>query len=868
MRRKKLLIIGIITLALLLGWHYFFRLPFVSVHPFESISNSTALVFSFTDGRRFLQDNSFSLDSLLGQTLQESQFRPDMTLLQQTLKKQLQKPIPLLISLQNPGSGMLSMMAVADIRGQSFDLDAFLKQLSPKRVQDFYYEGQPIHRITLSSSQELTVSQFRNLLLIAPYPLLVEEAINRLLKPATVLTKQTHFRPLSRPQAKETPFTIFVNVDNLPLLFSTWLQPESKKVMEDWGKSLQWVRIEPQVKKETIQLNGALTITDKPSIWKAISRQQPRTIGAMMRVIPDNVAFVQWMSLSNVHRFFQNVSELEVNDLEKYIAPWAGDELGLIYTPEDRFAVIRIKKQANPEVKLNELAKKAGELAPYTYGVFDIRQVLDETLLEPLFGKGQFQNPCFTTIEGYVVFASSRAGLEVWIDQYMVNKTMGKSNDFLRFYQKWKGQPVHSFVYLNMINFAPQMRSAMRTQGLLQDENLEQLGQIGLIVHEKAGKWAFNGYWNNASGALASHTNIAWKAPLDYDAITPPMLLGNGTAEEPYAIAVQDSAFQLYLLDVNSKVLWKKKLENRILSTVQAIHYFKSGASQIIFNTPNNLYLLDRKGTAQGTFPLHLQTPATNGVTVVDFDGNENYSFFMACANGGIYGFDQLGRPLQGWNPLRGVGEVRHPIIHFQNEGKDYLLALNEAGKLFAFKRDGNNRFASVNLGAACLEPPQIQLSAKGNRIVATDKKGTAHIVSLVGSTFKLQLQSGKNTAVHFAFADVGGDERKDYVSLNDTTLTAHYYEDNKFQTLFTQSFSVPQREVLAVRVPGREKALIGTVSAAKQQIFLLQEDGQIYPDFPLAGTTRFFVADLFNNGQRILVVANGNSVYAYRVKL
>jgi hypothetical protein len=677
------LIILFITLTLLLAVHYFFRLPFVSVHPFEGVSNSTAIAISFADGRRFLRSGAFSLDSLLGQTLGEIHFQPDMTLLRQTLEKQLQKPIPLLVSLQNPGSGRLAMMAIADIRGQSFDLDAFLNQLPSDRIQSFYYQGRPIYRVILKSRQELTVARFRNLLIVAPYPLLVEEAINRLLKPATVLTKRTNFRPLSRQQAKDTPFTVFVNVDNIPLLLADWLQPKGKKDVEAWGKSMQWWRVEPQLEKGTIKLNGALTITDNNSIWKALSRQQPRTIGAMMRVVPDNVAFVQWMSLSNANRFFRNASDLPSDHLEKYVEPWAGDELGLVHTQEDRFAVIRIKQQAKPEAKLDELAKKVGELTTYPYGAFTIRQLLDETLLEPFFGKGQFQNPCFTTIEDYVVFASSRAGLEVWIDQYMVSKTMGRSNDFLRFYQKWKDQPVHSFMYLNMVNFAPRLRSVMRTQGIFQDANLEQLGQIGLILNERAGKWTWEGYWNTASGALASRTNIAWKTLLDYDAVTPPMLIGNGTPEEPYAIAIQDTAFQLYLLDVNGNVQWKKKLENRILSSVQAINYFKSGSSQLVFNTPNNLHLLDRNGAAQGTFPLHLQTPATNGVTVVDFDGNQQYSFFMACANGSIYGFDQLGRPLQGWNPLRGVGEVRHPVVHFQNDGKDYLLVLNEAGSAF-----------------------------------------------------------------------------------------------------------------------------------------------------------------------------------------
>ncbi|MFN7116684.1 MAG: DUF3352 domain-containing protein [Saprospiraceae bacterium] len=868
MQRKKIIIIVIITLILLWGWHYFFRLPGVPVRVFEGISNSTALTFAFADGRQFLQPKGFSLDSLLGQVLEEPQFRPDITLLQQTLNNTIKSSTPLLISLQNPGSGRLAVMAIADLRGQSFNLAQFLNRLPTYRIQPFYFRGRAIHRVILKSRQELTVAQFRNLLIVAPYPLLVEETLNRLIRPASVLTKRADFKPLTYKIAKGNSIAVFVNPANIPLLLSSWLQKTGKAELESWQEALRWLRLEPSVDSQSIRLQGAMTITAQPSVWTALSLQQPRTIGAMMRVIPDNVALLQWMSLVNPGRFFNNLSELPVKQLEKYVKPWAGDELGLVRTQEDWFVVIRIKEKSNPATQLNALAKQVGELQSYQYGLFTVRQLLDETLLQPFFGEGQFQNPCFTTIEDYVIFASSRSGLEVWIDQYMVNKTMGRSTDFLRLYQQWRTKPIHGFVYLNMVNFAPRMRQALQTQGILQDARLEQLGQIGLILNEKSGRWKLEGYWNTAAGAMVSRTNIAWKTLLDYQALTPPMLLGNGTPEEPYAIAVQDTAFQLYLLDVNGKILWKKKLEDRLLSSIHLVNYFKNSNGQLIFNTPNYIYLLDRDGKSQGTFPLHLQTPATNGVTVIDFDGNQNYHFFVACANGGIYGYDKLGRALPGWSPLRGVGEVRHPIVHFQHTGKDYLLVLNESGKLFAYKRDGNYRFSPINLGAACPEPPQVQLSEKGNRIVATDKNGTAHAVSLDGSSFRLRLQTNRNQDVHFAFADVAGDERKDYLAISDTVLTAHYYEGSKFQSLYRQSFDTPQREVLGVAVPGRAKALAGTVSAAKQQIFLLQEDGSIYPDFPLAGTTRFFVADLFRNGLKILVVANGDSVYAYRVNL
>jgi len=865
LKRRRLILAGLITLILLFGWYFFFRLPFLTVHPFEAVSNSTAMVFSVSDGQSFLQPASV-LDSLLGTVLNETQYALNLKLIRQVLAKEGQRTAPMLLSLQNPGTANLSILAIVDLRGKNFDFEAFIKQLPAERMQTLYYRNRTFYRVFLKDKQELTFANYRNLLLVSRYPLLVEDAISRLAKPSGNLMWNAGFRPLLYQQ--KTPVSIFVRLENMPLLLSNWLQANGKTQVEDWKNKVEWLRMDPKAGDKTVFFSGGLVTADDKNIWKALSGQRAARMGAMMRVIPDNVAMVQWMNVSNARKLLRSVSTTQSDNLNKYIAPWVGEEVGLVRTQDERFVVLRIENTEEANTSLDALAKKVGQLKSYQYGTFEMKQIMDETLFQPLFGTEGLLNPHFTIIENYAVFASSRSALEVWIDEYMVNKTMGRNVDFLKLYQKWKDRPINAFVYLNMANFAPRVRAALRTEGLLNDKQLEQFGQIGMILNEKSSKWRMEGYWTRMATTAPIQTNTAWKTLLDYEAITPPMLVGKGTKDEPYLIAIQDSAFQLYLLDEAGNEITKKKLDGKILSAVQPVSYYRSSEQQFLFNTAKNIYLLDRKGEAQGTFPIRLQTPATNGVTAIDFDSNQQYSFFVACANGGVYGFDHLGRPLQGWNPLRGVGEVRHPILHFQQDGKDFLIVLNESGKLFAFKRDGSNRFATVNFGVQCPSPPEVQLFEKSNRIVATDKNGRAHVVGLDGSTFGLALFPKAEQDVRFAFADVAGDARKDYVGLVDTSLVVHFYEGTQFKPLYRTGFDTPQRDVLPVRVSGREKALVGTVSAKKQQIFLLQEDGKIYPDFPLAGTTRFFIADLFGNGQQILVVANGDSVYAYRVKL
>lgn len=866
MRLRKIIIPTLITLILLFGWHLLFRLPGLRVNPLEAVSNSTALVFALPDGRAALQSPS-EIDSLLGTILNEQQYAADVELLKQVLKGEQGQAFPLLLSLQNPGAEHLAVMAIADLRGQNFNLEILVNQLPATKSQQLYYQNHKLYRVFLKDRREVTLAQYRNLLLVASYPLLVEDAIGRLTRPYGNWMWKSAFRPLTYRSAPGTPFSIFINTENMPILLSNWLQAEGKTQVESWQTALQWLRMDAKIGKERMAFSGSFTTADNDNLWSALGTQRARPIGAMMRVIPDNVAMVQWLSVSNVRRLVRSASEQRAAHFQKYVAPWVGNELGLVRMQDERFVILQVADPQEAATKLAQLAKEVGQLKSYQYGTFEVKQLMDETLFEPLFGANGLKNPCYAFLEKYVVFASSRSALEVWIDEYMVDKTMGRSTDFLKLYQKWRERPIHAFVYLNMVNFAPSLRKNLQTQPLLKEEQLEQLGHIGLIMNEKGGALKMEGYWTRTATAAPTQANIAWKTLLEHEAITPPMLIGNGTAEEPYLLAVQDTTFQLYLLDASGNIVAKKKLDSKILSTVQGISYYKNGGQQLIFNTANNIYLTDRKGENQGTFPLRLQTPATNGMTVVDFDNNQQYSFFVACANGGIYGFDQLGRPLQGWNPLRGVEKVRHPLLHFQEDSKDFLIALSETGKLSAFKRDGSNRFAAVNFGTPCPSPPQVQLSGKENRMVATDKNGKAHVVRLDGSTFGLGLFPKAESDVQFVFDDVTGDARKDYVALADTSLVVFYYDGTQFKPAFRQGFATPQREVLTVRVPGTEKALIGTVSASKQQILVLKE-GKIHPDFPLGGTTRFFVSDLFKNGQQILVVANGDSVYAYRVQL
>jgi len=122
--------------------------------------------------------------------------------------------------------------------------------------------------------------------------------------------------------------------------------------------------------------------------------------------------------------------------------------------------------------------------------------------------------------------------------------------------------------------------------------------------------------------------------------------------------------------------------------------------------------------------------------------------------------------------------------------------------------------------------------------------------------------KGGKSSA-HLVFAPLSGDARCDYAILKEKNLAARGYEGGSLRSLFQTQLSVEQDTLFAV-IGNR----LGTLNRNKRQILLFDGRGNVHPDFPLAGTTPFVVTDLLRKqGGQVLLVGEGSSVYAYKIR-
>lgn len=774
--------------------------------------------------------------------------------------------LPLAVGLHAAGSGKCDFSFVLDMQRSGFDLEELLQHPEIRRVLPSVYQGRKIYTVYFHDRKNFAVAAYRNLLIMAALPLRVEEAIGRLEWRPSALWTQAGFRQVLPGSRDGANIRLFVQPAQLAILLSGVIHPEGRPEVRRWAGIADWIRLDLRRHEDGWGIGGTMLNSKKEGWIQALQNRQQILLQEHLEVIPDNIALLFLASVSNWSPLQGKGNAL----FRRHIASWAGRELALamaqpkgIDLPSDWFAVISVRNTELAERRLSELASESGLLKDYEYQTFQIRQLMTGDLL-PFFPAGRMDNPFFVFLGDYVVFASAQAALEVWVDAYIAGKTLASDEAFLPLYAGGKEQGAW-FFYLPADKIKPLLQTFApgepRMAGLA-----DVLGTLAIRATQEGRHWKLSG--EGATFADAGiHSGVAWKALLAAPAIGRPLIVED-TANAQTCIAVQDSNFRLYLLGPTGDIRWTRVLDGPLLSDVQHMDYYGDGSTVMLMNTARNIYALDMQGNEVGNFPLPLQSPATNGVTAVNFDGGLQLSFFIACANGNLYGFDRMGRPLPGWNPLPGAGILRFPLIHFYKEDKDYLVTLNDKGLMKVYRRDGGERLPPKKLEGDFLSPPAFQVSENSNRIVAVNTSGIAHVVGLKDEFFRIACSVGQGKDTRFAFCELSGDERKDYAVLSGEELALYAYgRGNDFGKVFTHRFDAPQDDVFCIRLPGEAKDRIGTVSRKAGQIFLLDESGSVYPGFPLAGHSRFFAADLYRTGTPVVVTIYGDSVYAYQIK-
>ncbi|NNE31685.1 MAG: ribonuclease HII [Winogradskyella sp.] len=181
----------------------------------------------------------------------------------------------------------------------------------------------------------------------------------------------------------------------------------------------------------------------------------------------------------------------------------------------------------------------------------------------------------------------------------------------------------------------------------------------------------------------------AFSTGIEYDIISTPQPVKNHLTNT-YDILIQDVNNSVYLISDSGNILWKKKINGKILGKVEQIDMFKNGRLQLVFNTSNRLYVIDRNGKDAPGFPLKFNDNITQPLAVFDYDNNRNYRLLVTQGKN-LLMYNQKGQNVRGFKYSSNKANINTQPKHFRIGSKDYI-AFTAGDEFKILDRQGNIR--------------------------------------------------------------------------------------------------------------------------------------------------------------------------------
>ncbi len=281
-------------------------------------------------------------------------------------------------------------------------------------------------------------------------------------------------------------------------------------------------------------------------------------------------------------------------------------------------------------------------------------------------------------------------------------------------------------------------------------------------------------------------------------------------------VLVQDASNQLYLLDLDGNIIWKKQLDSPIQGTIEQIDMFGNGRLQYALTTEHNFYLLTRDGKNVKNFPIHFNDPISNPTAIFDYDLRHNYRFLLSQKNS-LYMVDKYGKSVHGFGLTKTRGNITTTPKHIRIGKKDYITFKTDKNRLYIVDRVGKIR---VPVNTKTPIDSKSDIYWYNNHFTTTTSEGNLLQISQSGKVSETQLH---NTQEHTITAT-----SKTLVTLAENKLQIKDHEI----TLDFGIYTKPQIYYL------QQKIYVTVTDLQTNKLYLFDSNGQAITGFPVFGTT------------------------------
>jgi len=375
----------------------------------------------------------------------------------------------------------------------------------------------------------------------------------------------------------------------------------------------------------------------------------------------------------------------------------------------------------------------------------------------------------------------------------------------------------------------------------------------------------YNHLFAMGSGVEKSEGGSLWEFALDANLDSRPYLVKNhysGSKE----VFVQDKENKIYLISSSGKKLWDRAIDAKIRSNIEQIDIYKNGKLQMIFNTANRIYCLDRNGNDVEGFPIKLPSEASSELAIFDYDKTLDYRLVIACSDKTLRNYGSDGSETRGWSYKSGESSVTQ-LEHLRVKGKDYIFALEKSGSIHLLKRNGKPRY-KTKAKAEHSSGKDVSFVLAGkiseSQLIYADTTGNIVMVQFNQEENETGL-TGFSQGSSLHMSDINNDRKKDFLIIDGEELKVF---NDKSARLFSTKFQSDISGELGVYKFTNVDRKIGLHLKESQEVFLLDSEGNIEDNFPLKGSTEFSIGDIDLDGRfEVVVGMDYGEVVVYRLQ-
>ena len=504
---------------------------------------------------------------------------------------------------------------------------------------------------------------------------LVESVITYLFSFATVVPDST-LDILQKTKGSRVDAHLFIDFEQLGILSSIHASPKNKAAATAAVASIADKALLDVVIKQNELLLSGFSFPSDSSFSQAIANQQPREI-SLTKVLPFNTRLLLRLGAADFDSFYKSLMPEErlqlLNrkhrlDFGNHFIPYL-NEIGLAMRWNAGKQELFFAFSTDNVVALSSFLK---QLSSNTNGSFSTSLPLKGyaiagDLVGELFGQ-TFEGVNgfhYLMLDQFLIVADNGALLDEIEIHYRRGRTLDQNENFRQFANNL-ADASNVMLYVNLRDGFDLIQPMMDNKlGYFFNRNIRRVRDFEAVAVQftAINQMLYTSFVLKYNPDYKEESLVGWRTQLQAPMIARPFIVEDHASPNKMVVAF-DATNQMYLIDSDGQIQWRKQLQESPISEVFTVDYYKNGKLQYLFNTATHLYLIDRNGNDVANYPVKLRSRATNGLTLLDYENKKDYRILISCADKITYNYEISGKEVQGWMKPRSSEIVTRALEH------------------------------------------------------------------------------------------------------------------------------------------------------------------------------------------------------------